>query len=103
MKFLLLIVLFKRNKKTAGCFCGEITTSLTLFNELRAAVCHGKRVMLAGGSWHTGREPPVIAISGNGSKQSPIRSTEKILMNMCIRARLYMCVQAEFKRTFWVQ
>lgn len=50
-----------------------------------------------------GREPPVIAIKDNGSKQSPIRSTERILMNMCIRVRLYMCAQTAFRGMFRVQ
>lgn len=40
-----------------------------------------------------GREPPVIAIKGNGSKQSPIRSTQRILMIMSIRVRSYMCAE----------
>ncbi len=89
--FLLLIISFKSNKKIAGCFCGEITNFQTFLNELRAVVCHGKRGMLAGGSWHMGRELPVIAIKGNGSKQSPIRSSERILMNVCKSNIVYVC------------
>ncbi len=38
-----------------------------------------------------GRELPVIAIKGNGSKQSPIRSNERILMNMCKSKIVYVC------------
>lgn len=50
-----------------------------------------------------GREQPVIAIKGNGSKQSPIRSTKRILMNMCIKVRLLMCAQTAFRGMFRVQ